>query len=409
MAALQGLGFVSVSEHRQSHSMYEPASRLSASTRMAPASSASLPTPSACLYRGEPLLGLRRVPVFLGRVLLVLSAFVLALALVACASQPGAGISGATTTPPTQANAGGAVTTPTATKPVTTEAATGTTAASPIARSVFPLKITDDVGRQVTIKSTPRKIVSLTPAHTETLYALGLADRVVGVDEYSNYPADAQSKPKVGAYAQISVEKVVALGPDLVLADTIHKQVVPELERQGIAVVVLMPGNIEAVLKEIETVGQITGQQKEADALVSQMRKRIAAVEDKLKGTTEKPRVFYEIDETLFTAGPGSFIDDVLTRAGGANVAADAGTPWPQLTLEALVAKDPQVVLLADKESGQTPEVVKARPGWAGISAVKEGRVVNINPDLCSRPGPRVVDGLEEIARALHPELFPQG
>jgi iron complex transport system substrate-binding protein len=273
-------------------------------------------------------------------------------------------------------------------------------------QSGFPITITDAVGRTVTVKSVPQKIVSLTPAHTETLFALGLADRIVGVDEYSNYPKEAQSKPKVGAYAQISVEKVVSLEPDLVLADTLHKTVVPELEKQGLTVVVLMPGSVKEVLKSISTTGALTGQVKEADALVAQLSKRVSAVEEKVKGASEKPRAFYELDETLFTAGPGSFVDDLMTRAGGSNVAADSGTEWPQLTLEVLVAKDPQVILLADSDAGQTEDTVKARPGWGSISAVKQGRIVAINPDVCSRPGPRLADGIEQLARAIHPELF---
>ena len=194
--------------------------------------------------------------------------------------------------------------------------------------------------------------------------------------------------------------------PDLVLADTIHKEVVPELERQGLTVAVLLPGSVEEVLRYIETLGEITGQTKEAEALVADMQERIDAVEQRVKAASEKPRVFYELDETLFTVGPGSFVDDVIARAGGANIAADAGTPWPQLTLEALVAKDPQVILLPDAAAGQTPEVVKARPGWGNLTAVKEGRLIAVDADRCSRPGPRVVEGLEELARAIHPELY---
>jgi len=151
-------------------------------------------------------------------------------------------------------------------------------------------------------------------------------------------------------------------------------------------------------------VGRFTGA-REATEVACRLRARIAAVEAAVAGAPA-PRVFFELSPDLYTAGPDSFVDDLVARAGGRNIAADAGQPWPQLTAEAVVAADPEVILLADHEAGVDAAAVAARPGWSAISAVEQGRVVAIEPDLALRPGPRVVDGLEEIARALHPDRF---
>ncbi|MCX7841093.1 MAG: cobalamin-binding protein [Anaerolineae bacterium] len=268
--------------------------------------------------------------------------------------------------------------------------------------------VTDDVGRTVTIKGVPQRIVSLAPSNTEVLYALGLGARVVGVTEFCNYPPEAKEKPKIGGFAKIDLERVVGLNPDLVLATNIHaKSVVPELEKRGITVIVAEPKNVNDVLAKITFIGKLTGTSDNAAKLTAQMQARIDAVTSKVATAKTKPRVYYEIDKTFFTAGPGSFINDMIVKAGGINIAADAKTAYPQLTAEAIIAKDPEVILLGSMNFGETPDVVRARPGWANISAVKNGRIVPIpNEDVISRPGPRIVEGLELIARALYPELF---
>lgn len=268
--------------------------------------------------------------------------------------------------------------------------------------------VTDDVGRTVTLKTAPQRIVSLAPSNTEVLYALGLGARVVGVTEFCNYPPEAKEKPKIGGFTKIDLERVVGLNPDLVLATNIHNRtVVPELEKRGITVVVVEPKNVNDVLTKITFVGKLTGASDNAAKLTAQMQARIDAVISKVATAKNKPRVFYEIDKSLYTPGPGSFIDDMIVKAGGINIAADAKGSYVQLSPEAIIAKDPEVILLGDMAFGESPESVRARPGWANISAVKNGRIVPIpNEDVVSRPGPRVVEGLELIARALHPELF---
>lgn len=288
------------------------------------------------------------------------------------------------------------------------------TAVSPTATSVPPTPtpaaqtVTDDVGRNVIIKGVPQRIVSLAPSNTEVLYALGLGARVVGVTEFCNYPPEAKEKPKIGGFSKIDLERVVGLNPDLVLATNIHaKSVVPELEKRGITVVVVEPKNVNDVLAKITFIGKLTGASESAAKLTAQMQARIDAVTSKVATVKTKPRVFYEIDKSLYTPGPGSFIDDMIVKAGGINIAADAKGSYVRLTPEAIIAKDPEVILLGDMLFGESPDSVRARPGWANISAVKNGRIVPIpNEDVISRPGPRIVEGLELIARALYPELF---
>ncbi|HEV8635040.1 MAG TPA: cobalamin-binding protein [Chloroflexota bacterium] len=276
----------------------------------------------------------------------------------------------------------------------------------PTATAGFPLTIKDDAGRQVTIARPPQRIVSIAPSNTEILFALGLGDRVVAVDQYSNFPPEAKQKAQLGSYVKPNLEALVAATPDLVLATEVHtKSVLPELEGRNLTAVVVDPKNVDEVFDRILLVGKVTGQDARAEKLVGELKERTASVTAKVKDAP-KTRVFLELSPELHTAGPGTFVHDLIERSAGQNVAADAGQPWPQLSLEALVQRDPEVILLADEVAGETPEKVKARPAWDKVSAVKAGRVVVIDPDLASRPGPRIVDGLELVARALHPDRF---
>lgn len=292
----------------------------------------------------------------------------------------------------------------TPTQPPATELPEPTAAPS---ASSFPLTVTDGVGNQVTIESEPERIISLAPSHTETLYALGLGERVVGVTEFCNYPPEAAEIVKVGGFSGVDLEQVVGLDPDLVLATTMHMgDVVPALQEHGITVFVVAPATILDVLQATGAIGQITGREEEAEALLADMQERIDAVLQAVKDAP-RPTVFWELGPELYTVGPGSFVSDLIAMAGGENVADDADSPWPQLSVEAIILKDPDVLVLADHNYGETAEMVKERPGWEEISAVRDGRVVEItNDDIVSRPGPRIVDGLEFLARALHPDLF---
>lgn len=283
------------------------------------------------------------------------------------------------------------------------------TTASPTATATadFPLTLRDSAGRQVTIPQAPQRIVSLAPSHTEILFAIGAGPQVAAIDLFSDFPPEAQGLPKVDAL-NLNLESVVALEPDLVV--TIFDKLVPEMEQLGLNVVVLAaPETVEGVWQQIRQWGDITGHRRQAEDLVAALRQQVDELLKRLKGVEQGPRVFYELDPTLFTVSPQSYVGDMLRLLKAQNVATGAGGPYPQLSLEVLVERDPEVILLADsgKYGGQTPETVRARPGWGNLTAVKEGRIYVIDPDLVSRPGPRIVEGLAMLARLLYPELFP--
>lgn len=277
--------------------------------------------------------------------------------------------------------------------------------------SIFPLTITDDAQRSVTVQKEPARIVSLASSNTELVYALGLQDKLVGVDDYSDYPAEARNKEKVGGFSNPSVEKIVSLAPDLVLATNIHvKAVLPELEKRGLTVVVFQPPKLEKVQSNLELLAKIGGKADAGARVAAEFRRRVEAVTSKTGNLTTRPRVFFELSPDLISAGPDTFLDDLIAKAGGENIARDAQGPWPKLSSESIVLKDPEVIVLSDmgsEQGGVTIDMVKARPGWGAISAVKTGRIVPLEDvNIVNRPGPRAVDGLDFLARTIHPELF---
>jgi len=281
-----------------------------------------------------------------------------------------------------------------------------------LAANEFPLAVTDDLGRNVTISSEPQSIISLTPSNTEILFALELGDRVMAVSEYCNYPLEAQNKIKIGGFSTINIEKVVSLKPDLVLATGgVQEAVVEELERLGLTVIALNAKSIEEVFENIRLVGKAAGQLEAARELTTKLEQRTKAVTDKAKDLpdSQRPRVFYEIQyEPLMTAGPGTFIDDLIHLAGGVNIASDAAAKYPVYNLETLIERNPEVIIISfwHGSIAASVEGVKSRKRWQIIDAVKNNRVYGINADLVSRPGPRIVDGIEEMARFIHPDLF---
>jgi iron complex transport system substrate-binding protein len=270
--------------------------------------------------------------------------------------------------------------------------------------------IVDDLGRPVNIEDVPQRIVSLAPSITEILFALDLGDRVVGVTDYCDYPEEAEAKPKVGApFPGFSIEDIVKLEPSLVLS--IAGAVISELENVGLTVVVLQPRDFAGIYRDIEIVGEITGKVKEAEEIVNDMKDRVDAVVAKTVKITEKPTVFYEVDASWdvnkpWTVGYNTFQDDLINLAGGKNMAAGR-SGWYEISIEEILAADPDLIILEDYQFGVTPDDVANRSVWHELTAVGEGKVYPIiDPNLTSRQGPRIVDGLEEIARIIHPELF---
>lgn len=265
------------------------------------------------------------------------------------------------------------------------------------------MKIVDDAGRDVTVPQPVERIISLAPSNTEILFALGLDDRVVGVDQASNYPPEAQDKTVVGGYfGGYNLEVITVLDPQLILASSINSdQLIENLENRSFAVVVLDASDIDGVFHDIELVGSITDADAEAEGLVSNLTARVETIADLMLGV-ETPSVYIELDNNLWTYGPGTFGDDLLDLAGGENIAGSMGSPWVQLDEEFVVTSSPDIIITVF-----TPvEEIESRPGWSDISAIQNDKVFAVDGDLMSRPGPRIVDGLEELAHLIHPELF---
>ena len=275
------------------------------------------------------------------------------------------------------------------------------------------ITIIDGLGREVQLVSAAERIVSLAPSNTEILFALGAGDKVVGRDEFSDYPEEAKTIASVGgSMGQYSLEAIVALKPDLVLAAEINSpELVKSLEDLGITVYYLSnPKTLEGLYTNIEIVATLTG--RDPTKLTDSLKARVAAVDEKIMPLNSRPSVFYEIDATdpskPYTAGVDTFINLLINRAGGANFTELAGVtdPYPQIGLEQLLVTQPNFIILGDAMWGTTPESVAARPGWNALIAVTEGNVFPFDDNLLSRPGPRLIDGLEALAKLLHPGVF---
>jgi iron complex transport system substrate-binding protein len=286
-----------------------------------------------------------------------------------------------------------------------------TAAATPAAGG---LTITDATGRTVTLARLPRTIVSLAPNTTELAFALGLGPQVRAVDDFSDYPADVQALPKLGgSNGSYNYEQIVALQPDLVLAAgiTAPEAIAKLVELKQTVVVLGTPQTtLDSIFSDIRLLGQISGREAQAATLTSSMNERLDALKARLAAATSKPLVYWELDATdpakPFTVGPGNFVGDLIALAGGQNAFATADSPFPQVSTEQVVAAAPAVIILSDAAYGTTVESVLQRPGWQQIPAVQQARVAPIDDNLVSRPGPRIIEGLEAVARIIHPELF---
>ncbi|MCX7795752.1 MAG: cobalamin-binding protein [bacterium] len=274
--------------------------------------------------------------------------------------------------------------------------------------SSFPLTVKDDVGRKVTITKEPKRIISTAPSVTETLFALGLEEKIVGVTTFCNYPEEAKTKEKIGTFQSPNIEKILALKPDLIIATGgVQRQVVEKLEELGIPVFVSYPRTLEEVIKSIYTIGRICGAEKNAKNLAFDLKLRVAKVTTKAAKAKSKPKVFFELwHEPLMSAGPGSFIDDLIKKAGGINIAGSAKSAYPIFSLEQLIKEDPDIIIGAESSMGGNPLEISKRPGWDTLKAVRNQKIYTINDDIVFRSGPRLVLALEIIARYLHPDLF---
>jgi iron complex transport system substrate-binding protein len=280
--------------------------------------------------------------------------------------------------------------------------------------------LVDSMGNVVTFTSPPERIVSLAPSNTEMLFAVGAGDKVVGVTDFCNYPynftawVEAGNMTSIGNYYAPSVEPIVALEPDLVLASTGSLDAAENLKSLGYNVLVVESKTIDGVLQDILLIGRATGTDIQAGDLVSDIRSRIDNVTNQAATAATTPKVYHEVwNDPLMSVGPSTFIDELISCAGGENIFHDAASSWPVVSSEAIIEKNPDVMFFPDMYMGvgnfyETIETVASRPGWDTISAVQNGALYEINADIISRSGPRLVDALEIIAKMVHPEIFGQ-
>lgn len=273
----------------------------------------------------------------------------------------------------------------------------------------YPVTITDDLDHQVRFNQPPQRIVSLAPNITEILYKLNLETKVIGVTKFCNYPPRVQKKKKVSVK---NIESIITLRPDVVIAaGIVPKEVIKKLAELDIKVVAYKATSISDTLNTIRQIAKISGAPQKGSELIQQMQAKLnyfkRKVRERLAEKESRPRVFYEIwYKPLRTVGQNTFINDLITTAGGKNIA-DTEQGWPQYSLEKLLLKDPDVYIVT-AGSGQderTAARIKARPNYKKLAAVKNNRVHIFNGDLINRPGPRLIKGLELFIKALHPKI----
>ena len=271
----------------------------------------------------------------------------------------------------------------------------------------YPLTLTDDLGREVRLEAEPLRIVAMLPSHTETLCALGVCDRLVGVDDYSNFPPQVDELPDLGGLHDPNLERMVALAPDLVLVGE-NSELAEALSALGLTVYAGSAQTFEETFEGFETLGRLVDREAEAAALSARVRERIEEIAT-LTAVGDAPKVYYELDASPYSVGPGSFIGVLIDKAGGENIVPETLGEFPLLDPEFVVSADPEIIILADAPYGESAETLLSRPGWSEIAALREERVVELSQeqvDSLSRPGPRLAEAVALLARIFHPELF---
>ncbi|MGP0586445.1 ABC transporter substrate-binding protein [Paenibacillus timonensis] len=293
----------------------------------------------------------------------------------------------------------------------TQNAGTNAETNQPVAQeTTFPYTVTDSTGKEFTFDAAPKRIVSLAPSETEVLFALGLDEQVAGVSDLDDYPEAVKDKPRMGGF-QVNVEAIVAAQPDLILAASlIDEATVKSLTDMGLQVFQSNPKTIDAVMEHIQTIGEITNHQAEADEVVGKMKQEVQTVTDAVGSLSEdqKKKVYIEFSPG-WTVGKGEFMDEMITLSGGINVASEV-EGWSEINEEQIIQANPDVILYAksviDENNKTLADIIKGRSGWDQISAVKENQIIAMDDNLLSRTGPRVTQGLIEVAKAIHPDLI---
>ncbi|TDO94788.1 iron complex transport system substrate-binding protein [Halanaerobium saccharolyticum] len=283
---------------------------------------------------------------------------------------------------------------------------------TPLLAQNFPIKYTDDLGREITIEKEVERIISLAPGITEAIYALGLEDKLLAVSSACDYPEEALAKEDVGRIDEPNLEKIVALEPDLVLAASITKvESLDRLTELGIKNIGFNPASINDTIDMIEDIAYLSSASRQGNELTSQMQaeyKRLKKLVEQKLENKERKKVFYEIwSDPLYTAGQGTFIDNLIQAAGGYNIAREAEGSWPTYSLESLIAADPEVYISSAHSTpdGLTLAELRQREIFREISAFKNDRLYLVNQDLVNRPSPRIIEGYQEFIKAIFPEL----
>ncbi|MGA9110057.1 MAG: cobalamin-binding protein [Smithella sp.] len=268
--------------------------------------------------------------------------------------------------------------------------------------------VTDEIGRSVYIIPRPQRIVSLAPGITETLYALSLDDKIAGVTTFCDWPASARKKPKIGGFTNPSIEKIVSLKPDLIIAtaDGNRKDTVQQLERLGLPVYVISPSNIDGFLRSILNIGKITNREKNAEKLVEKFQKRLNNVTTQIRHKN-KPRVFFQLGlEPVFTVGRGTLINEIIERAGGINVAGLDIAHYPVYSAEGIMGASPEIIIFAPMVNDKNFAAVKIFwQKFGELPAVKNNKIYPIDADLINRASPRIFDAIEILALIFHPDI----
>ena len=267
----------------------------------------------------------------------------------------------------------------------------------------------DEVGRPVTVLSVPKRIISLAPNVTEILFGLGLDQEIVGVSIHCNFPEKARTRARVGSYISLDFEKIVSLKPDLIIGTGAGntKDMVDRLEKLGFSTYIIFPKNFDGILTSVRHLSQVVAREKEGLVTVRSMESRRQKIDDLIRNLP-RPRVFMQIGEApIVTVGRGSFADDLISLAGGENVAAKEEKMYPRWGMEEVLKRSPEVILISSMNpKGNYERVVQEWSRWKMIPAVQHGRIRLIDSDLIDRPSPRIVEGLEEMAGVFHPERF---
>ena len=278
----------------------------------------------------------------------------------------------------------------------------------PFMANIASRTFVDDAGRKLFIAKAPNRVVSLAPSITEMLFALELGEQIVGVTDFCDYPPAALTKPKIG-YARPNLESLIALHPDLIVApqEFLRADLLAKLEQLKIPVFLVEAKSVEDIFAQIQSLGKIFNRTAMSDDLTRAMRERVQVLSGRI-ASTEKRRVLYVLNShPLITVGPGSYIHQMIGLAGGINIAAGSSSPYPRLSMETVLKEDPEILIFP---VGSTESIPKSEQEewnrWSGLSAVRNRHLRQVSSDALNRPGPRVVDGLEHLVRAIHPEAY---